>query len=79
MNGRLVSGPNGNTMFLPAAGCRSGSSLNNAGSNGDYWSRTLTPAPYLAYRVYFYSEDVGRNGRSRSYGFTVRAVRVSLN
>ena len=36
--GYLVTGPNGNSIFLPAAGQRDGTSLTNAGSSGYYWS-----------------------------------------
>ena len=80
VNGRLVIGPNGNSLFLPAAGYRADSSLHDAGSWGGYWSRTLDSSlPYGAYDVYFYSEDVGWYGNTRSHGFTVRAVRVQQN
>ena len=79
VNGQLVTGPNGNTMFLPAAGYRRDESLNNAGSDGYYWSRTLDSVyPYYAYYLYFYSGNWGyRSGNNRSRGRTVRAVRVS--
>jgi hypothetical protein len=36
VNGYKVEGPNGNSIFLPAAGYRFGSSLNEAGSRGTY-------------------------------------------
>ena len=38
VNGYNVEGPNGNSIFLPAAGGREGSLLYNAGSFGYYWS-----------------------------------------
>lgn len=42
MNGRIIrSKSNGNSIFLPAAGLRYGTSLNFAGSRGDYWSCLL--------------------------------------
>ena len=80
VNGQLVTGPNGNTLFFPAAGFRVTESLNYAGTYGLCWSRTLgdgiSGAAYdLNYdlvRVY-YSSDY------RYYGFTVRAVRVAQN
>ena len=39
--GYKVTGPNGNFIFLPAAGYFYSSSLNNAGSGGYYWSSSL--------------------------------------
>lgn len=38
--GMRVKGPNGNSIFLPAAGFRYGSSLYDAGEYGSYWSST---------------------------------------
>ena len=76
VNGRLVTGPNGNSIFLPAAGSRSNSSLSNAGSYGYYWSLSLnTDYPNDAYRVYFNSNFVHRDDYLRYYGFSVRPVR----
>lgn len=37
VKGYLVTGPNGNSIFLPAADCRSGSSYGGAGTDGRYW------------------------------------------
>jgi len=79
VNGQLVTGPNGNTMFLPAAGRRCDESLNYVGSRGYYWSRTLYSSyPDCAYGLYFHSGDWGDccDG-DRLNGFAVRAVRVS--
>ena len=41
VKGRLLTGPNGKTMFLPAAGQRSGANVTGVGSNGNYWTREL--------------------------------------
>ena len=40
VNGQRVTGPNGNSIFLPAAGSRVGTSSYDVGSDGDYWSST---------------------------------------
>ena len=40
VKGYNVEGPNGNSIFLPAAGGRNGSSLGYAGSIGYYWGST---------------------------------------
>ena len=73
--GYKVTGPNGSSIFLPAAGYRSGSSLNYAGSSGYYWSS----APDGSTRVYYLKFDSGSHGMSsgkiRHYGCLVRPVR----
>lgn len=40
-NGYVVTGPNGNSIFLPAAGFRDGSTTIKAGEIGCYWSSKL--------------------------------------
>ena len=75
VNGRLVTGPNGKSIFLPAAGIRSDADLNNAGPYGNFWSSSLnTDDPYFAYGVNFYSDYVFRKNYYRYYGFSVRPV-----
>ena len=80
VNGRLFTGTNGNSLFLPAAGCRFdwiyGYGLHNDGDNGFYWSSSLyTDEPYGAWSFYFYSDSRRVTDCYRFYGFTVRAVR----
>ena len=74
-NGYKVIGKNGNSIFLPAAGNRLGSSLFNDGSYGYYWSSSLNTAyPYSAKSVHLNSGSHSLyNGRRRS-GFSVRPV-----
>ena len=75
VNGYTVTGPNGNSIFLPAAGYRYDSSLNDAGSNGYYWSSSLdTDYPDNACNLYFYSDSVEWSNYGRCVGFTVRPV-----
>ena len=69
------SGYTNNSIFLPAAGCRYVSSLYIAGSDGSYWSSSLsTDFPGHAYYLYFNSARVDWNGYYRCVGFTVRPV-----
>ena len=76
VNGYLVTGSNGNSIFIPAAGYRGSGSLNVAGSWGYYWSHSLnTDNPINAHVVYFYSGNVYRDYNYRYYGFSVRPVR----
>ena len=74
VNGRLVTGPNGNSIFLPAAGCRYDTSLLNAGSYGYYWSATPYSNSYYAYNLYFNSDDYDWDFSNRYYGQAVRPV-----
>ena len=41
VNGYRVTGPNGNSIFLPAAGCRYGSDVDHRGDYGGFWSSSL--------------------------------------
>ena len=76
--GRLVTGSNGNTLFLPAADYRSDNSPSNEGSIGAYWSRTLDSGyPSGLYFRNFDWKSVYLFSHIRSHGFTVRPVRVS--
>jgi len=65
-------------VFLPAAGYRNGTTVNNAGSNGNYWSSTANPSnANNAYNVNFNSGNLNpANNNNRNYGFSVRLVRV---
>ena len=72
---KVTSKTNGNSIFLPAAGCRYDTSLSNAGICGYYWSSSLdTDGPISAWGVYFYSSNVSRNYLSRYDGRSVRPV-----
>ena len=75
VNGYNVTGPNGNSIFLPAAGCMSGGMFYDAGSVGSCWSSSLdTGNPRYAYFVYFYSDVVGWSYDYPGYGLSVRPV-----
>ena len=73
--GYKVTGPNGNSIFLPAAGYRSGSSSNNVGSIGNYWSSTPYEANNIqAYYINFHSGYHDKYKSTRSNGRSVRPV-----
>jgi hypothetical protein len=78
VNGRLFTATNGNSLFLPAAGFRSDSSLLDAGGIGVYWSSSLcTGSPYNAWYFYFNSNDYFMNYDIRYDGQSVRPVRLA--
>ncbi len=74
VNGYKVTGPNGNSIFLPAAGYRYSTSLDAAGSYGSYWSATPYSDSSYAYDLYFYSDYYDWGYSYRGYGQTVRPV-----
>ena len=79
VNGRkITSKTNGNSIFLPAAGCRIDTSLYVAGSGGHYWSRTLSSDyPNCAWGLDFNSSVVRMYDGYRYYGRSIRPVRSS--
>ena len=72
---KVTSKKNGNSIFLPFAGCRGYDCNDFAGSNGYYWSSSLDPSDNNnAYYVYFYPSGIDWSYRSRCNGYSVRAV-----
>ena len=69
------SGYTGNFIFLPAAGMMSGSKVQNAGTEGDYWSSSLyTTESCSSWSPYFTSSDFSTGDCYRYFGLPVRAV-----
>ena len=70
-----VIGPNGNSIFLPAAGFCCGSKLYNAGKFGYYWSSSPHESyDNYAYYSYFLSSYFGGKSIYIYYGQSVRPV-----
>ena len=72
---RVTSKKNGNSIFLPAAGWRNGTSLKYRGTDGCYWSS----APHVSdtYYAYYLTFSYGKYGMDYSfpdYGRSVRPV-----
>lgn len=75
-NGYQVDGPNGNSIFLPAAGYREGSGLRAAGRWGTYWLSSLSRTNSdRALNLSFDSGVHYLSNNDRFIGFTVRPVR----
>ncbi len=75
VKGRIVTASNGNSIFLPAAGDRSGTSLLFDGTRGSYWSSSLnTDDPSNACKVHFLDGPVYGGSYDRYRGSSVRPV-----
>lgn len=72
---KITSKKNGKSIFLPAAGGMSGSSLGLADSWGCYWSSSLTvDLVGRAYYLEFRSSEITANADYRFMGFPIRPV-----
>ena len=72
---KVTSKKNGNSIFLPAAGWRFGTSSHYQGSCGYYWSATLDESDtYNSRTLYFYEDLRGTHWSTRSLGHSVRPV-----
>ena len=72
-SGYKVTGQNGNSIFLPATGCRYGSSLYDNEKYCNYWSSTPYDR-YYAYCFSFFSDFHTIDWDYRGYGRSVRSV-----
>ena len=76
-NGAKVTGKNGNSIFLPAAGYWITDNHRNADSIGAYWSSSVyIEEPFDAYIIIFDSSEVSRGRDRRYYGLPIRPVMV---
>ena len=73
VKGRRFTGPNGCSIFLPAAGCWDGSNLVYRGEKGCYWLGALGYQSFAFY-LNFSSDKVEWIDISRMCGLTVRPV-----
>ena len=75
VEGGKFTGPNGATIFLPAAGYRLRDYLHNTGKYGHYWPSTQHPSyRENAYFLYFNSGNAHWSSYPRSFASTVRPV-----
>lgn len=80
VNGLQATGPNGNTLFLPAGGKYKNDYKSEVGSFGCYWSRTLEDlGDEYASLIFVRQKGINRGEIEyyRYYGRNVRAVRIS--
>lgn len=73
VNGQKITGPNGNSIFLPAAGYRRDEVVKNSGSYGCYWSATCYG--YYSYNAYSFYFDASLRDWYYYYRFHGRTIR----
>lgn len=74
--GYRVTGPSGNSIFLPAAGNKYNATVSNLGKRGDYWTSTLgEDYSNNGVNYTFWNEGHKLASNFRYYGRTIRAVR----
>ena len=81
INGYLVTGPNGNSIFLPAAGCNTGSLIQWSGESGYYLIKDIAQTdPYQSIEILHFRKDqinpteISGTGVSRYNGISARPV-----
>lgn len=74
VNGYKVTGPNGNNIFLPAAGFNNWASVTLPGEYGCYWSSTPFEDTTKAAALTFDDYSAGMGWNPRSSGQSVRPV-----
>ena len=75
LNGQIFEGKNGNQLFIPAAGFRFDSDINNVGSLGDLWSSSLyVDDPSCAFDFYINPVNIDMSYDDRCDGMPIRPV-----
>ena len=78
VKGYVVTGPNRNSIFLPATGCRDNDRLQYVGVYGHYWSNSLyASSPVGAWRLIFNNNIITTDfdlTKGRAYAQSVRPV-----
>lgn len=74
INGYLIEGPNGQSIFMPSAGYKMNSSAYYQGSTWNYWTSTPNDDPDLNYWFAYCLFDSGMGGSNRYLGRSVRPV-----
>ena len=75
-SGYVVTGPNGNSIFLPAAGCRKGSYY-DIGKGGYYWNSMQQVNRWGfcdVYYLYFGNDDQYLSSSTQDYARSIRPV-----
>ena len=75
VNGYVITGFNGNSIFLPATGYYDGTSCNNDGTTGEYWSSTPHKDAEFSYYLCYGGKNYYTYWNCRYVGRCVRPVK----
>lgn len=75
ISGCKITGSNGNSIFLPAAGFRTEETEKSQNLSGHYWSGDLSKYPEEACALFFNSQGSKDWKARRYFGFSVRPVK----
>lgn len=75
VNGYVITGFNGNSIFLPATGYYDGTSCNNDGTTGEYWSSTPHKDAEFSYYLCYAGKNYYTYWNCRYVGRCVRPVK----
>ena len=75
-NGYMITSPNGNSIFLPAAGEYNTNlgELWGIGYVGSYWSSDGLESTHGASRLHFYDYEIEKDWHLRCHGYSIRPV-----
>ena len=76
VNGYSVTGPNGNSIFLPAAGYYNDTELRDCGEDGYYWSSNTGIYYYARYLMFIRDYSCMLQSTTRTNGYTVRPIQA---
>ena len=77
-SGCLCQAPNGNSLFLPAAGYYEGTDFFNEGTYGQYWSSSLySDYAFISYYFFLASDSYFWVANHRCQGRSIRPVRAT--
>ena len=78
VRGKLFTASNGNSIFLPTAGCQGGNYYEGTNPQGRYWSSSLSSYPSSAMEFLFSWSYYNTSSDERYYGQSVRAVHAPV-
>ena len=80
VSGYKLTGPNGNSIFLPAAGTRTQANISGDGTNGYYLSGSINPSDAQFAMAYSFDQNSSRRTTTPVYqALAVRPVSVAKN